>query len=51
MPGTSNVKAGHVFGIPIAGTHAHAFVNSFYSLEDLEEQTRMSPERRGEGRQ
>ncbi|EER18825.1 nicotinate phosphoribosyltransferase, putative [Perkinsus marinus ATCC 50983] len=42
--GTSNVKAGHVFGIPIAGTHAHAFVNSFYSLEDLEEQTRMSPE-------
>ncbi|KAF4746983.1 Nicotinate phosphoribosyltransferase, partial [Perkinsus olseni] len=42
--GTSNVKAGHVFGIPIAGTHAHAFVNSFHSLEDLDEDTRISPD-------
>lgn len=44
--GTSNVKAGHVFGIPIAGTHAHAFVNSFHSLDDLDEETRKSPDRR-----
>ncbi|EER01888.1 nicotinate phosphoribosyltransferase, putative, partial [Perkinsus marinus ATCC 50983] len=43
---TSNVKAGHVFGIPIAGTHAHAFVNSFHSLDDLDEETRKSPDRR-----
>ena len=33
--GTSNVLAGKVFGIPVRGTQAHSFVNSFYSLEDL----------------
>eukprot|EP00919_Chromeraceae_sp_WS-2016_P063650 GHVR01150555.1.p1 GENE.GHVR01150555.1~~GHVR01150555.1.p1 ORF type:complete len:508 (+),score=91.19 GHVR01150555.1:191-1714(+) len=33
--GTSNVRAGHCFGIPIAGTHAHAYVTSFSGLGDL----------------
>lgn len=33
--GTSNVLAGKLYGIPIRGTHAHAFVNSYESLEDL----------------
>jgi nicotinate phosphoribosyltransferase len=33
--GTSNVLAGQMFGIPIKGTHAHAFVQSFSSLEGL----------------
>lgn len=27
--GTSNVKAGQVFGIPIVGTHAHSYVQKF----------------------
>ena len=27
--GTSNVRAGHVYGIPIVGTVAHSFVSSF----------------------
>lgn len=34
---TSNVQAGKIFGVPIAGTHAHAFVQSFVSLEDVKE--------------
>ena len=33
--GTSNVLAGKLFGIPVKGTHAHAFVNSFMSLDDV----------------
>merc|ERR1711936_1031802 len=33
--GTSNVLAGKLFGIPVRGTHAHAFVTSFTCLEDL----------------
>lgn len=32
---TSNVQAGYFFGMPIKGTHAHAFVQSFRSLEAL----------------
>jgi len=32
---TSNVAAGMTFGVPISGTHAHAFVMSFNSLADL----------------
>lgn len=31
----SNVEAGRLFGIPVRGTHAHAFVSSFLSLADL----------------
>ncbi|XP_077990290.1 nicotinate phosphoribosyltransferase-like [Glandiceps talaboti] len=33
--GTSNVLAGKLFDIPVKGTHAHAFVTSFQSLNDL----------------
>ena len=27
--GTSNVRAGKIFGIPVSGTHAHAFVQAY----------------------
>ena len=33
--GTSNVLAGKLFGIPVRGTHAHAFVTSFTGIEEL----------------
>jgi nicotinate phosphoribosyltransferase len=33
--GTANVQAGKVLGIPIYGTHAHAFVMSFSSLDEV----------------
>lgn len=32
---TSNVIVGKTFGIPISGTHAHSFVSSFTSLDEL----------------
>jgi nicotinate phosphoribosyltransferase len=32
---TSNVLAGYLFGLPVSGTHAHAFVSSFSSLDEL----------------
>ncbi|XP_010548416.1 PREDICTED: nicotinate phosphoribosyltransferase 1 [Tarenaya hassleriana] len=32
---TSNVAAGRLFGIPIRGTHSHAFVSSFMSLDEI----------------
>ena len=31
--------AGRLYGIPIRGTHAHAFVTSFIGLEDLNTRT------------
>jgi len=37
--GTSNVLAGKLYGIPVRGTHAHAFVTSFTGLEDLQNNT------------
>ncbi|KAL0208174.1 hypothetical protein P9112_010761 [Eukaryota sp. TZLM1-RC] len=32
---SSNVAAGYKYGIPITGTHAHAYVQSFKSLDDV----------------
>lgn len=32
---TSNVAAGYTYGLPIKGTHAHAFVSAFTGLEDI----------------
>ncbi|KAE8809172.1 nicotinate phosphoribosyltransferase 2-like [Hordeum vulgare] len=32
---TSNVAAGRLFGIPIRGTHSHAFVSSFLGLDEI----------------
>lgn len=33
--GTSNVLAGKLLGMAISGTHAHAFVQSYVSLDNL----------------
>lgn len=33
--GTSNVRAGQLFRVPIKGTHAHSFVQSFVGLADI----------------
>ncbi|XP_067928750.1 nicotinate phosphoribosyltransferase-like [Watersipora subatra] len=37
--GTSNVLAGKLFDIPVRGTHAHAFVTSFASLDEISSST------------
>lgn len=34
---TSNVLAGKILGVPVAGTHAHSFVQSFTKLEEASE--------------
>jgi len=39
---TSNVEAGRLFGIPIKGTHSHAFVSSFMSLDEIVEKSLQS---------
>ncbi len=47
--GTSNVLAGKLYGIPIKGTHAHAYVSSYECMNDLTERElcdRLSGERR-----
>ncbi|MBN1410639.1 MAG: nicotinate phosphoribosyltransferase [Spirochaetales bacterium] len=37
VDGTSNVLAGMLFDIPVKGTHAHAFVQSFKGFGDLKD--------------
>lgn len=37
--GTSNVDAGRRFGIPVRGTHSHAFVSSFTGVEEITERS------------
>ena len=37
--GTSNVLAGKEFRIPVRGTQAHSFVNSFNSLDELSDES------------
>ncbi|XP_020112031.1 nicotinate phosphoribosyltransferase 2-like isoform X2 [Ananas comosus] len=32
---TSNVAAGKLFGIPLRGTHSHAFVSSYMSIDEI----------------
>ncbi|KAK7406531.1 hypothetical protein VNO78_08158 [Psophocarpus tetragonolobus] len=36
---TSNVAAGMLFGIPLCGTHSHAFVSSFMSLDEIKDKS------------
>ncbi|CAM6092182.1 unnamed protein product [Calypogeia fissa] len=36
---TSNLAAGKRFGIPVRGTHSHAFVSSFMSFDEITERT------------
>eukprot|EP00388_Colpodella_angusta_P019760 GDKJ01049428.1.p1 GENE.GDKJ01049428.1~~GDKJ01049428.1.p1 ORF type:complete len:614 (+),score=182.33 GDKJ01049428.1:9-1850(+) len=33
--GTANVRAGQIHDIPVVGTHAHAFITAFKSMEEL----------------
>jgi hypothetical protein len=35
----SNVEAGRLFGIPVRGTHAHAFVSSFMSADEIQDRS------------
>jgi len=42
--GTSNVLAGYLFGVPIKGTHAHSYVQSFVGMEALKNGTLIGPD-------
>ncbi|XP_051117554.1 nicotinate phosphoribosyltransferase 1-like isoform X2 [Andrographis paniculata] len=42
---TSNVAAGKLFGIPLRGTHSHAFVSSFMSPDEITEKSLLSKDR------
>ncbi|GFQ94180.1 nicotinate phosphoribosyltransferase [Trichonephila clavata] len=47
--GTSNVLAGKLYNIPVKGTHAHAFVMSYSSLEEISETVIKSKNQETEG--
>ncbi|GFU45477.1 nicotinate phosphoribosyltransferase [Nephila pilipes] len=47
--GTSNVLAGKMYNIPVKGTHAHAFVMSYSSLEEISETVLKSKNQESEG--
>ncbi|WOL11862.1 nicotinate phosphoribosyltransferase 2 [Canna indica] len=36
---TSNVAAGNLFGIPLRGTHSHAFVSSYMSINEVSDKS------------
>lgn len=46
--GTSNVQAGKLCGLKLAGTHAHAFVQAYSSLDEVREMC--IPDRAGENK-
>ncbi|WOL07896.1 nicotinate phosphoribosyltransferase 2 [Canna indica] len=39
---TSNVAAGRLFGIPLRGTHSHAFVSSYMGLDEIVDKALLS---------
>ena len=45
---TSNVYAGYLYGIPVAGTSAHSFVMSFEGESDIKESRKLAPKAGGE---
>ena len=44
--GTSNVRAGQLFGLPTKGTMAHSFVTSFFGLEEITNPSLTGPDGR-----
>ena len=45
---TSNVYAGYLYGIPVAGTCAHSFIMSFEGENDIKESRKLAPKAGGE---
>ena len=45
---TSNVYAGYLYGVPVAGTCAHSFIMSFESEDDIKESRMLAPKAGGE---
>jgi len=45
---TSNVYAGYLYGIPLAGTCAHSFIMSFESEEDIAQSRTLAPREGGD---
>jgi nicotinate phosphoribosyltransferase len=46
--GTSNVLAGKLFDLSVAGTHGHAYIMSYISLQDLARTTIVDPANKAE---